>query len=313
MMATGLVYDRRYMEHRTGAHPENPQRLQSIVSHLQITGLLQTLQVIAPCAIDEDVLNAAHTPEMVAQVKDLCSSGGGPIGFDTVASPESYEIARLAVGGVMEGIDRVIRGELDNAMALVRPPGHHATRNRSMGFCLFNNVALGALHLLRNHELERVLIVDWDLHHGNGTQDFFYDSPNVFYYSIHQGNHYPGTGGEDEVGGGAGRGWTLNRPLAPGTDEKEFLNAFQKDLEVAVRVSRPEFILLSAGFDAHRDDPLGSLMLTEAGYAELTRLVLSSSAEHAGGRLVSALEGGYHPDALARSVAAHLEVMVRHG
>jgi acetoin utilization deacetylase AcuC-like enzyme len=179
-----------------------------------------------------------------------------------------------------------------------------------MGFCLFNNVALGALHLLRAHGLRRVLIVDWDVHHGNGTQDIFYARPGVFYLSIHQGDHYPGTGDPGETGEGEGRGWTRNLPVEAGTPDAGFVERLREGLQAAVAFCRPEFVLVSAGFDAHRDDPLGGLMVTETGFAELTRMVRGVADAHCGGRLVSALEGGYHPDALARSVEAHLAVLM---
>ncbi len=308
-MATGLVYDSRYLEHGTGNHPENPGRLQAILSHLQVTGLLDSLAVIEPEEIDEDFLLEVHTQAMVERVRRLCSSGGGNLDFDTYASSGSFRIALLAAGGLVSAIRAVLEGKVANATALVRPPGHHATRTRSMGFCLFNNVALGAKYLLKECGKERILCVDWDLHHGNGTQDIYYDSPSVFYFSMHQGNHYPGTGMTYERGTGEGEGFTLNCPLAAGTSEEEYLDRFEEAVLSISGSFSPEFVLVSAGFDAHRDDPLGGLMLTEEGYRRMTLLLKKVAEEHCSGRLVSVLEGGYHPDALARSVQAHIEAL----
>ncbi len=309
-MSTGLVYSHRYLQHGTGNHPENPGRLQAVVSHLQVTGLLDVLKLIDPREVDDEALLKVHDPGVLERVKSICASGGGYLDFDTVASGESYSIAKLAAGGVVGAIRAVMDGEVDNGMALVRPPGHHATRSRSMGFCLFNNIAVGAHYLIDEYGMERILVVDWDLHHGNGTQDIFYDSPRVFYLSIHQGNHYPGTGNPGETGTGAGEGYTLNRPLPAGTSEEDTLEAFSEALAEAVDRFDPQFVLVSAGFDAHRDDPLGELRLTESGFSELTRLVKRVASDHCEGRLVSTLEGGYHPDALAMSIQVHLEALL---
>ncbi len=308
-MATGLVYDHRYLEHGTGDHPENRRRLEAVVSYLQVTSLLDSLVLIEPRALREERLLEVHSPGMVERVRKTCAAGGGRIDMDTIVSGESFDIALLAAGGVVTAVDEVMRGAVDNAMALVRPPGHHATPSRSMGFCLFNNVALGARHLIREHGIERILCVDWDLHHGNGTQEIFYESPLVYYLSLHQGGFYPGTGAEEETGLAEGAGFTMNRPLPAGTNEEEYLEVFRESLRDAVERFSPEFILVSAGFDAHRDDPLGGLMVTEHGYGEMTRLVMETADIHCDGRLVSVLEGGYHLDALARSVRVHLGVL----
>ncbi len=308
-MKTGLVYSHSYLEHETGNHPENPGRLKAITSHLQVTGLLDALELIEPEEADEEAIRGVHSAEMIERVRDICKAGGGHLDADTFASSRSCTTARKAAGGVVRAIKGVMRGELSNAMALVRPPGHHATRTASMGFCLFNNIAIGARYLIEKRGLERVLCVDWDLHHGNGTQDIFYDSRKVFYFSIHQGDCYPGTGMQGEKGVGEGLGFTLNTPLPAGTPEVEYLERFRRSLAVIAEMFSPEFVLVSAGFDAHRDDPLGGLMVTEGGYAEMTRLVKRLAEEQCDGRLVSALEGGYHPDALAGSVFAHLEAL----
>jgi acetoin utilization deacetylase AcuC-like enzyme len=215
----------------------------------------------------------------------------------------------MAVSGVLTAIDRVMEGSLLNAFCAVRPPGHHAESNRAMGFCLFNNVAIGARYLQKRHGLKRIFILDWDVHHGNGTQHSFYDDPTVFYFSTHQYPFYPGTGSEAERGAGEGEGTTLNCPLPSGSGDREMLSIFEKELASSVMSFSPDFILLSAGFDAHRDDPLASLQVTDGGFREMTRIVKSLAQTACQGRVVSSLEGGYNLAALARSVGVHLEIL----
>jgi acetoin utilization deacetylase AcuC-like enzyme len=224
-------------------------------------------------------------------------------------SIDSYRVARLAVGGALAAVDAVTRDQVRNAFTAVRPPGHHALRDRAMGFCLFNNIAIAARYVQEHHGLERVLIVDWDVHHGNGTQAIFYEDPTVLYFSTHQYPFYPGTGAANETGAGAGLGFTVNAPLPAGSGDEEITTAFRGKLIPAAEAFRPQFVLVSAGFDAHRDDPLALLRVTEAGYAALTGIVLDLADRFAGGRLVSLLEGGYNLQALARSVEAHLRVL----
>jgi acetoin utilization deacetylase AcuC-like enzyme len=225
---------------------------------------------------------------------------------DTGVVPESDHVAKLAAGGACLAVDKVVRGEVDAAFCAVRPPGHHAERAEAMGFCLFNSVAVAAEHARRAHGLERVAILDWDVHHGNGTQHLFERDPNVFYLSIHQYPHYPGTGSSRERGEGEGEGATLNAPMPAGTGDSEWLAVIEGSFTKAIDEFRPELVLISAGFDAHLEDPLSSTRVTEAGYTRMTQIVKDWAARHAGGRLVSLLEGGYNLDALARSVEAHL-------
>jgi acetoin utilization deacetylase AcuC-like enzyme len=216
----------------------------------------------------------------------------------------------MAVGGVQSAIDAVMEGRIKNAFCAVRPPGHHALKDRAMGFCFFNNVAIAAKYIQNQHRLSKVLVVDWDVHHGNGTQAIFYDDPTVFYFSAHQSPFYPGTGGADEKGEGKGLGFTLNVPLPAGSGDAEYLKAFEERLKPAAAAFQPDFVLISAGFDSARDDLLGRMNLTPGGYAQLTRIVKAIAEQHCRGRLVSVLEGGYNLEALAASVEAHLRVLM---
>jgi acetoin utilization deacetylase AcuC-like enzyme len=228
---------------------------------------------------------------------------------DTGIGPDSYEVALLSVGGVLTAIDKVMMGKISRVFCAVRPPGHHAEKGRAMGFCIFNNVAIGARYLQGKYSLERVLIIDWDTHHGNGTENAFWSDPTVFYISIHQYPHYPGTGSRLEKGIEAGEGYTLNIPLPAGSGNKEYIEAFNELLVPAINTFSPQFILISAGFDAHQDDPLSGMLLTEDGFEEMTRIILQVAQEHCQGRIVSVLEGGYNLIALSRSVERHLYIL----
>jgi acetoin utilization deacetylase AcuC-like enzyme len=242
----------------------------------------------------------------------MAARGGGRLDPDTVVSAESFEVGLAAAGACVSAVDAVLRGDDKNALCLVRPPGHHATPTRSMGFCLFNNIALAAHHALTAHSLDRVLIVDWDVHHGNGTQDIFYADPRVLFFSIHRFGmgFYPGTGDADETGESAGLGYTLNAPLRYGTPRNDYRAAFRSALDKAADKIKPQLVLISAGFDAHARDPIGSLGLEVEDFVWLTQQVLDVAKSHCGGRLVSCLEGGYNLDVLAESVQAHLEELL---
>jgi len=309
---TLLYTDPLFLRHETGPHPETAARLRSVTARLESAGLP------AKCApggyaplTEEDVLSL-HSERQLRLVHQAAALGGGRLDPDTVVSPESYRVALAAAGACAAAVDAVVQGPERTALCLVRPPGHHATPDRSMGFCLFNNVALAARQARHAHGLDRLLIVDWDVHHGNGTQDIFYDDPGVMFYSIHRygGGFYPGTGGADETGEGRATGFTLNVPLPYGIARTDYHTAFRWGLERAADRIRPELVLLSAGFDAHARDPIGSLGLEAEDFAELTRQVLDVARTHAGGRLVSCLEGGYNLEALAESVQAHLEELL---
>ncbi|MBI3962628.1 MAG: histone deacetylase [Deinococcus sp.] len=310
-MSTGLVYHPDYLKHRTGHdHPERPQRLEAILQGLAHSGLMEKLVPIAPREALQAELERVHTSEYIALVRSIWEHGLEELDPDTVVSPGTLRAALLAAGGALAAVDAVMAGTVRNAFVACRPPGHHATPDRAMGFCLFNNVALAARHLQAVHGLERVLIVDWDLHHGNGTQDIFYDDPTVLYVSSHQYPYYPGTGTREERGTGAGTGYTINLPLLPGTPAAAQVKLLLDVFHGPARAFRPQFILISCGLDAHKDDPMSALSLEAKDYATLTRALVELAQEHAHGRLVSVLEGGYNLSALAESAAAHVQELV---
>ena len=311
MTPVGFVTHPDYLAHQTGlTHPERPERLRAITDRLRECGLLQDLSPIEPRPAEISWIEQIHSPGYVTRVAESCRRGRAIIdSMDTGISSLSYDVSLLAAGGALAAADAVMEGRVREAFCAVRPPGHHALREVAMGFCLFNNIAVAARYLQRCHGLARVLIVDWDVHHGNGTQDAFYDDPTVFFFSIHQYPFYPGTGSRAEAGEGRGAGFTLNAPMQAGCGDDEYLRVFEQILAPRVRDFRPEFILVSAGFDAHREDPLGGMSLTERGYARLTQTVRSWAEELCGGRLISMLEGGYDLDALARSVESHLAAL----
>jgi acetoin utilization deacetylase AcuC-like enzyme len=299
----GFVYDPLYLEHcPPAAHPERPERLAHLVHRLKDDGVWDTLHHMAPGPATEEQLLAVHTPGHIDLIKKVSARGGGPLDEvrDTHASERSYEAALLAAGGVVTAIDAVLTGTTGAAFCAVRPPGHHAERDRAMGFCLFNNVAIGARHAQQQHGIERVAVLDWDVHHGNGTQHSFEDDPTVLYVSLHQYPFYPGTGARRERGIGRGEGYTLNFPLHAGTGENVYISIFEGEIVPALERFRPGLLLISAGFDAHRNDPLANMALSEHSFARLTDLVKGIAP------VVSVLEGGYDLDALALSVERHL-------
>jgi len=310
---TGLVYDALYLQHDTGGwHPERAARLTAILARLKESGALPGLTVLEPAPASTEWLTTIHTPEYVREVEQACERGDGVLhSRDTPLSARSFEVACLAAGGVLTAVDAVLAGEVRSAFCAVRPPGHHALANRSMGFCLFNNVAVGARYAQRKHGLKKVLIVDWDVHHGNGTQAAFDEDPTVLYFSTHQHPCYPGTGSAEERGTGEGTGYTVNVPLPAGAGDAEYLRVFREVLKPQALAFHPDFVFVSAGFDAHEADPLGGMKVTTNGFAELTAVVREIAEECCAGRLVSVLEGGYDLDALADSVAAHLSVLQR--
>lgn len=311
MKECGLVLDSRFEEHDTGpGHVERPERLRAIRSALETAGLVERCLAV-PLREAEDLwLEAVHDPGYVREVEDACAAGGGMLDTDTVVSRRSAEIARLAAGTLVALCDQVATARLRRGFAVVRPPGHHAERDRAMGFCLFNNVAVAARYLIDHHGIERVLVVDWDVHHGNGTQHIFEEDPRVFYFSVHQSPLYPGTGASHERGRGAGIGTTLNCPLPPGAGDVEFLGALGESLVEAMDAYRPQFVLVSAGFDAHAADPLAQLRVSTPAFAEATRIVRGIADRDASGRVVSVLEGGYDLNATGASAAAHLGALL---
>jgi acetoin utilization deacetylase AcuC-like enzyme len=312
----GLVMDPCFEEHLTGpGHPEQPERLAAVRAALESSGLAAQCERVPVARADDDLLGLVHDPDHIERVEQACARGELLVdSMDTTICLESARVARQAAGSVVALCDGVARGCWASGLAAVRPPGHHAERDLAMGFCLFNNVAVAARHLLREGLASRVLIVDWDVHHGNGTQHQFEEDPAVFFFSVHQSPLYPGTGASGETGRGAGEGATLNRPLAPGSGDDEFLGALRDGLVPAAGCFRPDFVLVSAGFDAHRADPLGGLRVSTGAFVEATRIVLDLAERSAAGRIVSVLEGGYDLDALAESAAAHLrELLIDRG
>ncbi|MDD4873312.1 MAG: histone deacetylase, partial [Kiritimatiellae bacterium] len=256
-------------------------------------------------------LTTVPSPSQIAEIAKRCTDKAGFAGSsDTSISEQSYAVAREAAGGVLAAIDAVMTGRIDNAFCAIRPPGHHASKNKAMGFCLFNNVSIAARYLQKQYKLKKILIVDWDVHHGNGTQATFDDDPTVLYFSVHQHPFYPGTGTADEKGKEDAVGTKINVPLPAGSGDEEYQKAFRETLVPAALSFHPDFILISAGFDAYKDDLLGRMKITEEGYGELTRIVMKLADTCCHGRIVSLLEGGYNLDGLAASVEAHIRVLM---
>ncbi len=311
MDAVGLVLDPIFKRHLTGAgHPERPARYDAITRGLEARGLAARLTRVAPTPVALDLVHRVHSPEYVERLRAACRNGQPYIDEgDSAIGPESYEIALLAAGATVEAARCVARGELRRAFCAVRPPGHHCEVGRSMGFCLLNNVALAARVFRDEADLDRVLILDFDVHHGNGTQHIFEEDPTLLYVSLHgHPRHlYPGTGYEWEVGVGPGRGFTLNVPLLPGAGDEEYRSAFERLVIPRVDEFRPQVVLLSAGFDAHEVDPLAEMLVSDDGFDWITRTIVQLADTHAGGRIVSVLEGGYDLGVLERCVAAHVE------
>ncbi|MEW4487248.1 histone deacetylase [Thalassoglobus sp. JC818] len=307
---TSVFTSEQFENHITGAHPENPVRISVLHEMLRKKHDANSFQSESPTPVDEDFVLKVHGADYLNELKKTCQDGGGRLDPDTVASRESYPTALLAAGAACNAVDRVVSGKAANALCLIRPPGHHAVPEHAMGFCLLNNVAVAARYAQSQCELSRILIIDWDVHHGNGTQDIFYDDETVTFCSIHRHPFYPGTGAETETGTGSGLGTTFNVPLAFGTPREAYFQAFRKMVERAVSKSKPELVLISAGFDAHMDDPVGSLGLASEDFRELTEIVTEMAAVECGGRVVSLLEGGYQPQALAESVEIHLDGLI---
>lgn len=306
---TLLYYDPCFLEHETGNHPEKPDRLRRIVSHLEETKLLETCRRPAWENATAAQLARVHELEYIARLKKYAADGGGRIESDTVVSPRSHEVAVRAAGAACDAVTRVVKGEEQRALCLIRPPGHHALANDAMGFCLLNNVAVAARVATADLEIPRVLIVDWDVHHGNGTQDAFWTDERVGFFSAHRFPFYPGSGAKDEIGAGPGLGTTRNLPLEFGTTRDQYHRAFEAELTTFADRIKPGLVLVSAGFDAHRLDPIGSLGLEEEDFERLTRVVLDIARTHASGRVVSLLEGGYNLDTLPGCVATHLRAL----
>ncbi|MFO7871318.1 MAG: histone deacetylase [Kiritimatiellia bacterium] len=308
---TGIVYSPAYKLHTpTPWHPESPSRCGAIMRGIESAVPADRRTLIEPRKAEESDILLCHTGPYLEIVKRDVKAGARVLSTgDTEISGKSFETALLAAGGVLEAVDSVIARRVSNAFCAVRPPGHHATRNRGMGFCIFNNAAIGARYARKKHGVEKVMIADWDVHHGNGTQDIFYEDESVFYFSVHQWPQYPGTGAAAETGAGRGKGTTLNCPLGAGSGGSEIIRIFNEKLVPAAEEFRPDFIFVSVGFDCLKRDPIGGFVLDEKDFAELTRIVLKTAETHCGGRLISVLEGGYDLEAMASAAGRHVAAM----
>jgi len=305
----GYLYDELFLKHDTGrGHPEAPARLTAINNAVKESDWYKNILLLDSQPISIDILSLVHDKRYIETVEKECSAGYGSLSTgDTTVCKESYTIARHAAGGVLAAVDAVFEKKSANAFCAVRPPGHHANGSRGMGFCVFNNIAIAARYAQKKYNVERVLIADWDVHHGNGTQDIFYSDDSVFFMSTHQSPWYPGTGAYNETGEGKGKGFTMNRPFAAGAGNKEIISAFKEDLLPAAKEFKPQLTLLSAGFDSRIDDPLGGFRIDDDGFRELTKIIMEIAHIAGEGRLISILEGGYNLDGLAAAVTAHME------
>ncbi len=308
---TGLVADARVKKHYTGPeHPEQSARFSAVMNRLEWTGLTHDLVRLPSRTATDDELALVHTRPYIELVdKEVSEKRHHLSTGDTDICPESSEIARLAAGCALSAVDAVFAREVQNAFCVVRPPGHHASAAVGMGFCLFNTIAIAARYARHKHSAERVLIVDWDVHHGNGTQDIFYQDGHVLFFSTHQSPWYPGTGAKNETGEGKGLGKIINCPLAAGSGRTEIVRAFREQLLPAASAFHPDLVLISAGFDSRQNDPLGNFMLTDADFKELTGMLLDLANKYSNGRLVSVLEGGYNLEGLALAAEAHVRAL----
>ena len=309
MPRSAVVIDREYLKHDPGQfHPERPARIKTL---LDLAGELdaKSFELLPPRAASRAEIEACHTTDYIEVVQATSQKNRYALDGDTVTCRDSFGVGLLAVGGFLNLLDSIAAGEARNGFALVRPPGHHALRDRAMGFCLFNTIAIGARHLKRQYGAERVLIMDWDVHHGNGTQDAFYRDRSALYLSTHQFPFYPGTGAAEEVGEGKGEGYTVNVPLPAGCGDAEYLRAFDEIVIPIAEKFAPDWVLVSAGFDPHRRDPLGSMNVTEEGFGAMAAILMALAEKHAGGKIAFLLEGGYDLAALKNSVVAVLGKM----
>jgi len=310
-MPVGFVYDPVFLTHQSRIpHPECPERLTSILRHISASGSLRHLiQLSAREATEADILRC-HARDMYQSILDTENFEHTTLDADTYTHRHSFRAAKMAAGAVLEAIDSVVSRRVRHAFCAVRPPGHHAESHRAMGFCLFNNIAIGARYAQHHHALKKICIVDWDVHHGNGSQEIFYDDPSVMYISLHQYPLYPGTGASDECGSGDGLGTTRNFPMSAGCDDTHYLQIWTEDVLPILDSFHPDLVLISAGFDAHARDPLAQMSVSTEGFAKLTQILLMRLSHHPSCGIVSVLEGGYDLSALGESVRAHIEVLV---
>ncbi len=311
-MTTGLLYDPAYLRHDTGpGHPERRERLIATTDYLEKQPWFCELKPVAPRMIERKWVEQIHTADYIERAAEACRREDAYLDvLDVSISRQSCDVAMLAAGGVTALADNVISREIDNGFALIRPPGHHAERSMALGFCLFNNVAILARYLQKHHGLDRILVMDWDVHHGNGTQHTFEEDPSVLYISLHQYPFYPGTGAAHETGNGRGRGATLNCPMPAGATDEDYRVAFSQQILPKIDAFKPEAVLISAGFDAHRDDPLAQINLSTEFYGWMSQRMMEAAETHANGRLISMLEGGYDLHALPHCIGMHLKVLL---
>ena len=311
MRKTSFLYNPLYLKHDTNPHPENPGRLESIYGKIQDSDIFQQLTFTEPREATPDQIARNHDTGYIERVRTAWEEGMRNLDADTVISEDSYAAATLAAGAGLTAVDLVVDGKADNAFCAVRPPGHHAEQNRAMGFCLFNNVAIAARYAIEERDLNRVFIFDWDVHHGNGTQNSFYKDASVFYASAHQFPFYPGTGDEDETGSGDGLGTTLNFPMRAYSGDEIYLDRIENQLIPEMIRFNPDLIIISAGFDAHQRDPLANIEITTECFGSMTDQIKRAADEICGGRLISMLEGGYDYQALSDSVLTHLKHLLK--
>lgn len=315
-MPTAIIYSDDYLKHDTGDHPERRERYRAVLNGLTAdTDWWQSLIKLAPRQATDEELERCHTARSISRIHQACEQAmmfeHVQLDADTVVSEQSDLAARLAAGGACRAVDAVVTGEAENVFVACRPPGHHATVGHAMGFCLYNNAAVAARYAQTAYpaEIKKILIVDFDVHHGNGTQDIFYDDPSVFYYSLHQYPWYPGTGAANERGVREGEGFTLNVPVHAGTSAEDYLQMFENGLDSAMKMLVPDLVIISAGFDAHVTDPLGQLTLTDDSYARMSRRLKEAARTSGKGRVVSCLEGGYNLRTMGETVRNHVAAL----
>lgn len=312
MNKTGYISDPFYLKHENEPHPENPGRLTAIQSKVESSKFYNNLALIQPRKATLEDIARVHDRGYIESVEQSCQNGVRNLDADTVISPDSYQAALLSAGAGLEALDKILEGTIDNAFCAVRPPGHHAEQNRAMGFCLFNNVGVVARYAQEVKQLDKIFIFDWDVHHGNGTQHSFYKNSSIFYSSTHQYPFYPGTGGSDETGSGDGLGANLNLPMRAYSGDSDYLDAIENKLVPAIQKFNPDLIIISAGFDAHENDPLAQVELSTDCYGKMTQQLLEAAKDVCQGRILSMLEGGYDYSALGDSVQLHIENLLSH-
>jgi len=311
-MKTAYLYDDIYLNHETGwDHPECPERLLAVNKRISSAPFYKELLLVSPEEPAIEIIEAIHVPSYIQRIQREIESGAPYIDtMDTAVSRDSYKAALMAVGGAVAVCDLIGAGTVKNAFCAIRPPGHHAEKDYAEGFCLFNNIAIAAAYLKKTFLYEKIAIIDWDVHHGNGTQHSFYEDDSVYYMSLHQFPHFPGTGAIHERGTGKGEGFTLNLPMSPGDGDSQYLNTFHSRILPELESFKPDIILVSAGYDAHRADPLSSINLTTGCFYEMTSLLMEAADKFCNGRLIAFLEGGYNLDALANSVDKTMQALL---